>query len=182
VWVLPLAGDRTPRPYLHTTFSEADPQFSPDGSLVAYSSDESGRNEIYLQPFSQPGAKVQVSTDGGESPRWAMAGNALYFLSSERRLMSASIQLRPLNIGAPVPLFDTSVGLGTNRYVPSRDGQHFLLSLGTARVDAAPLMVMLNWTASLHREAAESRVPPEGIEGNPQEGSSREGTGPPSSR
>ncbi len=120
---------------------------------------------------------MQVSTQGGVSPRWAPAGSALYFLSSERRLMSAPIQLHPLRVGAPIPLFDTSVGLGTNRYVPSRDGQHFLLSLGTARVDAAPLIVMINWIASLHRAAAEPRMPPGAVEVNREEGA-----GPPASR
>jgi eukaryotic-like serine/threonine-protein kinase len=150
VWVLPAQGGQ-PRAYLHSEFSESDAHVSPDGRWLAYVSDESGRNEVYVQRFPEPGQKIQVTTDGGDSPRWAPEGGALYFLSVDRRLMSAPIQMNPLRVGEPVSLFATSVGLGTNRYAVTRDGRHFVLSLGTAKANAAPLVVVLGWMRQLHR-------------------------------
>jgi Tol biopolymer transport system component len=151
VWVLPTEGDHSPRPYLNTEFSEAAPQFSPDGKWVAYASDESGRDEVYIiQSFPESGKKVQISTQGGVSPRWAPGGDELFFLSIDRRLMAVKIDLaNPLQVATPRPLFDTAVGLGANRYAPAHDGHHFLLSLGTPKASAAPLLVALNWAEHL---------------------------------
>ena len=119
VWVLPLQGDHTPHAYLATPFSESDAHFSPDGKWVAYTSDESGRPEVYVQRFPDSRDKLQVSTRGGVSPRWAPDGHELYFLSIDRRLMSVPVRLTdPLQVGPPTPLFDIPVGLGANRYVP----------------------------------------------------------------
>ena len=154
VWVLPLQGDHTPRAYLATPFSESDAHFSPDGRWVAYASDESGRQEVYVQRFPDPGDKVQISTRGGVSPRWAPDGHELYFLSIDRQLMAVPIRLRnPLQVGSPTHLFDTSVGLGANRYVPGHDGRRFLLSVGMAESSAEQIVVVLNWAdhlASIH--------------------------------
>jgi eukaryotic-like serine/threonine-protein kinase len=146
VWVLPLQGDRTPQAYLATSFSESDAQFSPDGAWVAYSSDESGRQEVYVQRFPDPRDKLQISTNGGVSPRWAPDGHELYFLSIDRHLMAVQTRLSsPLQVGAPRPLFRTSVDLGANRYAPSRDGKRFLLNIGLADSGAAQIVVVLNW-------------------------------------
>jgi serine/threonine protein kinase/Tol biopolymer transport system component len=148
IWVLPVQGDRTPHPYLATRFSEGDAQFSPDGKWVAYTSDESGRNEVYVQSFPDLRQSLQISTGGGVSPRWAPSGRELYFLSNERRLMAVKItRANPLQVGTPTPLFDTSVGLGENRYVPTSDGNRFLLNVGTAEGGSAQLVVVLNWAA-----------------------------------
>ena len=108
IWVLPLEGDRSPRPYLATRFSETDAHFSPDGKWVAYTSDESGRNEVYLQSFPEPHQKMRISTRGGVSPRWAGSGRELYFLSPERRLMGVNTTLaNSLRLGPPsAPLRD----------------------------------------------------------------------------
>jgi hypothetical protein len=148
--VLPLQGDRTPRPYRATSFSEGQAQFSPDGKWVAYTSDESGQDEVYIQSFPDAHAKVRVSPHGGVSPRWAPAGNELYFLATDRRLMAVKFaHANPLQFGEPTRLFDTSVGPGPNRYAPARDGQHFLVSVATPESTAAPLVVMVNWAEQL---------------------------------
>jgi eukaryotic-like serine/threonine-protein kinase len=150
IWVLPARGDHTPQPYLATSFSEDDAHFSPDGKWVAYTSDESGRDEVYVRSFPDPHNRVQISTEGGASPRWAPAGHELFFLSIDRRLMAVKVDpTKPLQAGMPTPLFDTSVGLGANRYVPSKDGQRFLLSVSTPESSAAPLVVVLNWAEHL---------------------------------
>jgi hypothetical protein len=157
IWVLPVQGDRSPHPYVATRCSEAEAHFSPDGKWVAYTSDESGRSEVYVQSFPNPDEKVQISTRGGVSPRWAPSGRELYFLSIERRLMAVPVALSdPLRVGTPTPLFDTAVGLGENRYTATHDGKRFLLNVGTAEGSSAPLVVMLNWAEHL---AATQRTP-----------------------
>jgi Tol biopolymer transport system component len=150
VWVLPLQGDRTPYPYLATTFSEGDAHFSPDGKWVAYTSDESGRNEVYVQSFPDVHEKLQISLNGGATPRWAPSGGELYFLSIERRLMAVTINLtQSPKVGTPTALFDAAVDLGTNRYVPNHDGKRFLLSVDTPESVAAHLVVVVNFLDQL---------------------------------
>jgi Tol biopolymer transport system component len=74
VWVLPIFGDRKPFPYLQTEFTERYARLSPDGHWLAYTSDESKRDEIYVQSFPTPGGKWQVSTNGGERSVWSRDG------------------------------------------------------------------------------------------------------------
>jgi len=78
LWVLPLTGERKPRPFLRGDFNEDWPQFSPDGRWVAYVSDESGRNEVYVTSFPDAERKWQVSTEGGSMPRWPNGGELFY--------------------------------------------------------------------------------------------------------
>jgi eukaryotic-like serine/threonine-protein kinase len=150
VWVLPLQGNTAPYSYVATPFSESDAHFSPDGKWIAYTSDESGRQEVYVQSFPDLGDKVQISTRGGVSPRWAPDGHELYFLSIERQLMAVPIRLtNPLQAGSPTHLFHTSIGLGANRYVPSPDGKRFLFSVGIAESSPAEIVVVLSWADHL---------------------------------
>jgi eukaryotic-like serine/threonine-protein kinase len=150
IWVLPLHGDHSPHPYLATSFSEEDARFSPNGKWVAYTSNESGGNEVYVQSFPDPHEKVQISNGGGVSPRWAPSGRELYFLAIDRRLMAVKVTTgNALQAGTPIPLFDTSVDLGANRYAPDYDGRRFLLNVGAAETGAAPLVVVLNWAEHL---------------------------------
>ena len=78
VWLVPTEGDRTPTALLSTPFNERGARFSPDGRWLAYASDETGRNEIYVQPFPGPGRKWQISPEGGEEPVWARNGRELF--------------------------------------------------------------------------------------------------------
>jgi hypothetical protein len=135
-------------------FSEPDAHFSPDGHRITYTSDESGQDEVYVQSYPDPGQKVQISTGGGTLPRWSAHGRELYFLSVDRRLMAVPVTLTPqLQVGTPVALFETSVGLGTNRYAPSADGDRFLLSVPTPENGAAPIVVILNWADHVDERA-----------------------------
>src|SRR5437867_2756230 len=95
LWVLPLTGDRKPFVYLQTPFEETGGKFSPDGKWVAYRSDESGRNEIYIQSFPTSGMKWQVSSKGGSSVRWRRDGRELFYLALDRKIMS--VQVRPIS-------------------------------------------------------------------------------------
>jgi eukaryotic-like serine/threonine-protein kinase len=131
LWLLPLSGDRKPVKFIATLAEEMHGNFSPDGHFVAYTSNESGRYEVYVQTFPLSDRKWQVSTNGGYEPRWRTDGREIYYLSEARKLMAVSVGPGP-SFGVPQPLFQTRVpaGVTANRqhYVPSRDGQRFLVN------------------------------------------------------
>jgi serine/threonine-protein kinase len=83
IWVMPMDGDRSPRPFLATRFDEIHARFSPDGRWIAYTSNESGRYEVYVRPFPGPGQKQLVSVDGGMEPRWRGDGRELYYRAGD---------------------------------------------------------------------------------------------------
>ena len=161
LWVLPMNGERKPWPFLKTRFEERHGQFSPDGRWVAYESDESGRNEIYIRPFeapAPPGAAAsrtagqwQVSTSGGVQPRWRPDGRELYFIGPNGEMMAAPIAATgtTLEPGAPVALFPTRIyGGGVEnslgrQYDVARDGR-FLIN--TVLDDTtSPITLIQNW-------------------------------------
>jgi Tol biopolymer transport system component len=153
IWALPLDGDGKPVPVVQTNFDERDAQFSPDGKWIAYHSNESGRFEIYIQPFPGPGSKLQVSTNGGAQVRWGPHGKELFYIALDARLMAVPIRLasnpQSAEPGSPTPLFATRVGgalQGTFRqqYDVSSDGPRFLMNTITEEA-ASPITVVLNW-------------------------------------
>jgi serine/threonine protein kinase len=152
LWVLPISGDRKPFPFVATSFDERDAQFSPDGRWVAYQSNESGRFDIYVQPFPGPGGKWQVSNAGGIQPRWQRDGKALFYISAEGKLMSVSVEAafttQTFKAATPVELFVTRI-LGLNgqrqQYSVSKDGLQFLINVPAESASVAPITVVLNW-------------------------------------
>jgi Tol biopolymer transport system component len=165
-WVLPLGGERKPTPFLATPFSETQGQFSPGpgGSprWIAYTSDESDRMEVYVQLFSGgpagAGGKFQISSQGGNQPRWRSDGQELYYISPDSRLMAVEVKMSPLfQHGVPKSLFATrivdggTVLRGSARYQPSPDGKRFLINTQPEETASAPTTVVLNWTAGLKR-------------------------------
>jgi eukaryotic-like serine/threonine-protein kinase len=155
VVVRSLDGDRAVKPLVATKFVERQSRFSPDGQWVAYSSDESGRREVYLQAFPGPGRKLQVSTVGGSMPNWRADGRELYFRGPEQTLMAVPIQLGPSpEIGTPVklfrmPIFD--VGFTQSRYAASKDGSRFLVVSPMTVVRDEGFSVVTNFTADIRR-------------------------------
>jgi len=152
VWILPTFGDKKPFPFLKTSFVESLATFSPDGRFLAYQSNESGRAEVYVQSFPGPGGKWQVSAEGGFEPQWSADGKELFFRSPDQKLMAAPVTIgTTFEAGTPRALFpvhlDTNVA--RNRYVPTSDGQRFLLVATPARDTMAPTTVVLNWMADL---------------------------------
>ena len=112
-----LDGDRKPFVFLQTNFNERKGQFSPDSHWVAYQSNESGREEIYVRPFPGPGGQWQVSTEGGIWVRWRPDGKELYYIAPDNKLMAVPIttQGATLEPGTPAALFQTRiVGGGTD--------------------------------------------------------------------
>jgi Tol biopolymer transport system component len=151
LWLLPLAGDRKPIPYLQTEFTEDDGRFSPDGRWMAYSSDEAGRMEVYVQPIPPSGAKWQISTTGGAQPRWRRDGKELFYLAPDRKLMVAGIQAgATIQASAPKPLFETRTLppsiVNPQLYEPTADGRRFLITTLAGESAATPLTVVVNWT------------------------------------
>ena len=158
---LPLVGDdRKPRVYLQNQFNQSQAQFSPDGRWVAYTSDETGRNEISVQSFPQASKKWMVSTSGGTQPRWRRDGKELFYLSSDSTMMAVAVTTVPefRVIGNPVSLFAAPVSnggpdLNAFHYDVSRDGQRFLINAVATDAPAArlPITVVLNWPRLLKK-------------------------------
>jgi Tol biopolymer transport system component/predicted Ser/Thr protein kinase len=154
LFVLPLSGDRKPFPLPQTQFGEAHGRISPDGRWVAYRSNESGRNEIYVAPFPGPGGKWQISNAGGTHPRWRQDGSEIFYLTPDYRLMAASVSGKGpgFEVGAVKSLFATRiVGGGDYQYDVSADGQRFLIDTSPEQATSAPITVVLNWTAGLKK-------------------------------
>ena len=157
LWVLPMDGDRKPRPYLQTSFNKKQGQFSPDSRFVAYASDETGNLEIYVQPFPEAsGGKWMISQNGGVEPRWSRDGKELFYFSG-RTLMSVEVETNPaFKAGAPKALFDAPIEAGyTNdghRWQIAPDGKRFLALAITPGENLSTLItVALNWEAGLKK-------------------------------
>jgi hypothetical protein len=99
--------DTTPSPLIATPAEELAPELSPDGRWLAYSSDESGRREVYVRPFPDVNAsRVQVSQGGGITPVWSRDGRELFFVDGQRRMSAVFVTPgATLRVSAPVPLF-----------------------------------------------------------------------------
>ncbi len=157
LWVLPMVGEPTPFPYLESEFFESHAQFSPDGRWVAYSSDESGRAEVYVQSFPISGGKWQISTTGGDQPQWRGDGKELFYIAPDRNLMAVTIGGgATLEVGRPTVLFQTTVPItgitnDRNNYVPTQDGQRFLMNNLADIANSQPLTLVLNWAADMKK-------------------------------
>jgi WD40 repeat protein len=155
LWVLPLTEKQPPVPVPHTDARGVNGRFSPDGRWLAYSSSETGRYEVFVQPFPATGAKYQVSRDGGQWPRWRRDGKELFFGSESRTLMAASLTTDNLfHPGQPTRLFDLQVttnGINRYPYAVSADGQRFLMIAQPDGAGATPLTVVLNWSGVLRK-------------------------------
>ncbi|HXT21687.1 MAG TPA: hypothetical protein VN923_13125, partial [Thermoanaerobaculia bacterium] len=155
LWALPLDRSKKPFAVVATTADEAQGQLSPDGSWLAYTSNESGRYEIFVQPLAR-GGKWQVSTDGGTQPRWRRDGRELFFLAADQKVMAVPCggASGAFEAGPPNALFQAHVGgslaVGTDEFVPSPDGQRFLVAtLLDQPGTTAPIIVVLDWAAEL---------------------------------
>jgi len=147
-------SDRQLTPYLKTDFSEYDAQVSPDGKWIAYVSDESGKPEVYVQPFVVSGAKWQISASGGEQPRWRRDGKELFFVSGDNKLSAAEIQSNiTLQPGIPRPLFEVRIvrSDGRQNYAVSADGQRFLVNTVPEDTSSGSINLVFNWISQLPR-------------------------------
>ncbi len=153
LYVLPLDGDRKPVPFINTPFATQLGQFSPNDRWVAYRSQESGRNEVFVQGFnldpSQPRGKWQISTEGGELPRWRDDGKELFFHFADSFFaVDVKTDGPAFTAGVPKRLFDipaVSASATHGEFVVTRDGQRFLVTTQSDNAAAQPIEVVVNW-------------------------------------
>jgi len=156
VWVLPLtgSGEAKPFPVVRTEASELAGTLSPDGAHLAYASDVSGRYEVWVQNFPRGGGKRQVSTGGGNHPRWRRDARELFYYAGDGKLMAAPVRSgESLEVGAAVPLFEFRGGAngGNAPYAVTADGQRFLINAVEETEPNAPLTVVVNWAAGVKK-------------------------------
>jgi Tol biopolymer transport system component len=167
LFLLPLEGKHRPIPFLQTEFVEFDGRFSPDMRWVAYTSDESGRNEVYVRRFSQtPGGELSadggkwiISKEGGTGPRWRRDGRELYYRAPDGKVMAVEITPgKELQVKTVKPLFQAPVTSPkiANSYIyfywdATSDGKRFLMPTPIAEGSPSRFHVTLNWTALLNK-------------------------------
>jgi len=152
LWQLSLPDGKVTR-LLKTPSKESGGQISPDGKWIAYSSDETGSNEIYVQPFPPSVARSRVSTDGGWSPMWRSDGGELFYADANRKLMAVDVQLEPsFEASAPRLLFDATTLRDVSQYLDvTADGQRFLVVKPAPDAGTRPLTLVQNWTRNLKK-------------------------------
>jgi Tol biopolymer transport system component len=150
LWIFSFT-DRKERPFLATPFQEWSPQFSPDGRWIAYTSDESGKPEVYVRPLADSSGKWQISSGGGAYPRWRRDGREIFYIAPDKTLMAVEVQTgSAFEAGAPKPLFRTQIRSTDtgSQYDVSADGQRFLINTIVPEEQSA-ITVVQNWTAGL---------------------------------
>jgi len=155
IWTLRVNEKSQPRPFLQTRFAEGGPAFSPDGRWLAYVSDESGRSEVYVQPFPGPGAKFVISTGGGSEPVWPRRGHELFYRNGDEMMAVDVTTGLTFAAGKPRRLFDGRYARSTSlwpNYDVSADGQRFLMVKGVEEFTSpTQINVVLSWSEELKR-------------------------------
>jgi Tol biopolymer transport system component len=162
IWRLDLGEKPTATPYLQTEFNERNSRLSPDGRWVVYNSDESGKEEVYIQSFPAAGAKVQVSSKGGDQPAWARNGKSVFY-RGENAIQEVSFESSPrLAVGKPRVLFpdhfeSPQVG-GHTGYDVFPDGRFLMIQSPDARLSSGAahydFVFVFNWFEEVKRLTA----------------------------
>jgi hypothetical protein len=156
LWLLSLPGLKS-NLFLKAVSIIRNGQFSPDGKWVAYASNETGKWEVYVTSFPDARGKWQVSTGGGEEPRWRTDGKELFYISSDSKVMAAPVTTGDnFDAGPPVVLFQATPRqpVSTNDqfvYDVRRDGQQFLIATQLKQAESEPMSIILNWAARLNK-------------------------------
>jgi Tol biopolymer transport system component len=157
--IMTMGPDRKPVTYFDPGYMIEHPRVSPDGRWMAFTSDQSGRREVFVMGFPEPGPPRQVSLAGGTQPRWRGDGRELFFLSPDSKLMAVGVNTAhaDITLGRPEPLFDAPMRwwLGwtswTTEYDVSSDGKRFLINV-VREERATPLTVILNWPKLIQQQ------------------------------
>jgi serine/threonine protein kinase len=148
VWALPLTGNTKPFPILQSGFNEHRATLSPNVHWLAYTSDETGQDEIYVQSFPTPSKKWRVSANGGSRPVWSRDGKEVFYIASDRKLMASTVNAgATLEIGSPQPLFVTRQSI-TRFFDVSPDARRFLLVDPLPDPITPPMNLVINWAAA----------------------------------
>jgi Tol biopolymer transport system component len=154
LWVLPLgSGDRPRMIRAGDAVDTWQSEFSPDGRWLAYMSSESGKPEVYVEPFPSTGVRWQVSTQGGAEPHWRGDSKELLYLSADRMLTAVTVSGTEWKPSKPQPLFRVTIPdlTGDTDYTVSPDGRFLVVNTFIAEPRVPPIDVVLNWTALLAR-------------------------------
>ena len=164
MWALPMTGDRKPFPLIETAFNENSAVFSPSGRFIAYVSNDSGVNQVYVQPFPVTGARVQLSSGNGRSPMWTSDGRTVLYSTmaeSSARTFVAETAFMAVDVttsgstvraGSPRMLFmQRHIGGGLNAFAVDPSGQRFLLVVPDQK-PSSPITVVLNWPSLLSKK------------------------------
>jgi dipeptidyl aminopeptidase/acylaminoacyl peptidase len=148
---------KTSAPLLNSPFNESRASFSPNGKWIAYVSDETSADQVYMRSFPDGGTKLRISTAGGTEPEWRRDGKELFFLTPDSTLMAVEVHENGagLSVGPPQALFLTNAQperVIRNSYAVSADGQRFLVMSPLVNPSASTLVGVLNWMAGLNRK------------------------------
>jgi len=159
LWTVPMTGERKPVPYLNSKAAEVMGRFSPDARWVAYVSNVSGIDEVYVEPYPADGSKWQISSGGGLQPLWRGDGKELFYYTPDSRVMAVDVETsESFRAGTPVELFraptiNPLTPQGSLHWAVSRDGQRFLIDVAAdEHSQSNPVVVVLNWQAELERQ------------------------------
>jgi dipeptidyl aminopeptidase/acylaminoacyl peptidase len=145
--ILETRGDQPPTPYLSTPVNESEARLAPDGRWAAYLSDETGRDELYVQSFPTPGSKMQISNDGAASPEWSRDGKRLFFIAPDQSLMAADVAPGiALRVSAPAKLFRFPRPVSSYDITP--DGKRLLATMSASDAAGRSIGVILDWEAA----------------------------------
>ena len=155
IWLLKMADPTKPVSVVQSPGDQMHANFSPDGGLIAYTSNESGRFDVYVQSLRPPARKWPISVNGGYEPRWRADGRELYYLADDQTLMAVPVSSGAAPFGVPRQLFPTQVHVGVSslrtHYVPNRDGSRFLIHRRSHDVAFTAITVVLNAMTALKR-------------------------------
>jgi len=156
LWILPMFGDRIPIPFLQTEFNEGQGSFSPDSRWIVYSSDETGKNEIYARRVDGTGGKIQITTNGGRRPQWRSDPRKIYYSSLDRKLQVAYVAVTPasLSVDSIRALFDYESRsiVGNTVSDVSYDGKQVAAIFTESKQTAAPITLIVNWEEELKKK------------------------------
>jgi Tol biopolymer transport system component len=149
--------ERVAKPLLQAKWTVRNAQFSPDGRWMAYASNETGNMEIYVSPFPSANGKWQVSSAGGQEPRWRQDGKELFYVSAEGKMMAVALKTgASFEAASPVALFQTHRRQAVSSqdvfsYDVNADGQRFLIITKLDEANAPPLSIALNWASEMEK-------------------------------
>jgi eukaryotic-like serine/threonine-protein kinase len=151
---MPLDGDRKPRPFLNGPFNEYQARLSPNGRWLAYVSDESGRDEVYVRPFPGSEGRWPISTDGGSQPVWARNGRELFYLNRDRMMAVTVTTDATFTATKPLLLFEAKALMGNRSYDVTPEGEFLMIEPGELETPASQINVVLNWVQEVRQRVA----------------------------
>jgi serine/threonine-protein kinase len=164
IWILPLEGtDHTPRVFKKSNFDEASPKFSPDGKWVVYCSNQSGRTEVYAEPWPGPGMRIQLSSEGGADPLFSRDGREVFYRNGDTMMVVQVSTAGGFKAGPPVQLWvgHYSYGMSSScgppgvssaNYDVTADGKRFLMIKDSGQdAGSTSIVVALHWAEELKR-------------------------------